>query len=190
MYYVCIFQEHEGFSASSIAMPTRMTKAGFPTVHQLDLSSLSSLPDVPGQSQSTSSALTGGGGRGVGIGGVAIPPKKKKSLFAQQLEKHGLEYFGIEVSEAPEATRQTAFQKDYVEPVSLGGELIKGRERERIKRPGSEGVATIAADTQDIEVGDGGGGVARMDFESDASQAWKGYNSHYVKLTSFHIHIV
>ena len=108
---------------------------------------------------------------------MAKPPKKKKSLFAQQLEKHGLEYFGIEVNEHPEetATRTTVpFKKDIVDPVTLGlvvspGEK-SGREREKMVETESEDVATVA---QDMEVDDDAGGVAREEFESDASQAWK-----------------
>ena len=158
-------QEREGFSASSVAMPTRMTKKGFPTVHQLDFSSLTTPP--ASSTQTDTSQLKGRG--------MAKPPKKKKSLFAQQLESHGLEYFGIEVKEGAGAvTQATVFKKDFVEPVTLGGIVslsggspTKEREEERME---SEGAA-VAGGGQDMEV-EGSGGVARAEFESGASQTW------------------
>ena len=163
-------QEHEGFSASSVTMPTRMTKKGFPTVHQLDFSSLTA---APGSSAQTNTSQLEGRG-------MAKPPKKKKSLFAQQLEKHGLEYFGIEISKemAGVGTPVTIFKKDYVEPVTLGGTVslsggspLKYSVEERME---GESAAVGVSGGQDMEV-EGSGGVAREEFESGASQAWDRY---------------
>ena len=162
-------QEHEGFSASSVTMPTRMTKTGFPTVHQLDLSSLTAAPD--------SSSSTKVDTPPQGQGSMVKPHKKKKSLFAQQLEKHGLEYFGIEVNEeAGGRTQSAAFKKDYVEPISLGGSVLSSAGVEEIGEK-MEGQSTAVAGGdggQDMEV-EGSGGVAREEFESGASQAWNRY---------------
>ena len=159
--YVCI-QEHEGFASSPVAMPTRMTKKGFPTVHQLDFSSLSGLAAQPDLSPSHLGQ------------GVAKPPKKKKSLFAQQLERHGLEYFGIEVNEPTGTTAtHTSFKKDFVEPVTLmGGVRASLREAHVREMVQSESAMVMTGGQDSMEV-DGGGGVAREEFESDASQTWK-----------------
>ena len=151
-------------------MPTRMTKKGFPTVHQLDFSSLMAAPDSSSSTQTDSTHPEA-------QGGMAKPPKK--SLFAQQLERHGLEYFGIEVNEeAGGMTHATAFKKDYVEPVTLGGSVLSssssavdaGVDSERME--GQSTTAMASGDgAQDMEVEDSGG-VAREEFESGASQAW------------------
>ena len=149
-----------------------MTKKGFPTVHQLDFSSLTTAPDSSSSTQTNSTPPEP-------QGGMAKPPKKKKSLFAQQLERHGLEYFGIEVNEeAGGMTHATAFKKDYVEPVTLGGSVLSssssavdaGVDSERVE--GQSTTAMASGDGgQDMEVEDSGG-VAREEFESGASQAW------------------
>ena len=149
-----------------------MTKKGFPTVHQLDFSSLTAAPDSSSSTQTDSTPPEP-------QGGMAKPPKKKKSLFAQQLERHGLEYFGIEVNEeAGGMTHATAFKKDYVEPVTLGGSVLSfsssavvaGVDSGRME--GQSTTAMASGDTgQDMEVEDSGG-VAREEFESGASQAW------------------
>ena len=70
---------------------TRHTKHGFPTVHELDLKSVAAQP----------------------VEGKAA----RKSLFAQQFESHGPEYFGIEF----QASHMTsvAVDRDRVEPISL-----------------------------------------------------------------------
>ena len=147
-----------------------MTKKGFPTVHQLDFSSLTA---APGSSSSTQTDTTQLKGRG----GTAKPPEKKKSLFAQQLEAHGLEYFGIEVNEeAGGMTQAAAFRKDYVEPVTLGGSVLSSSgnsliEKGRAEMEGQSAAVAGGGGGQDMEVEDGGG-VARDEFESGASQAW------------------
>lgn len=148
-----------------------MTKTGFPTVHQLDFSSLTA---APGSSSSTQTDTAQQEGRG----GTAKAPKKKKSLFAQQLERHGLEYFGIEVKEeASGMTQATTFKKDYVEPVTLGGSVLSlsGNSRVEEGRAEVEGQSAAVAGGggggQDMEVEDSGG-VAREEFESGASQTW------------------
>lgn len=140
-------------------MPIRMTKKGFPTVHQLDLNSLSASLARP--QTDTLSSQSG-----------SEPPKKKKSLFAQQFERHGLEYFGIEVTELAGSEAQTAFKKDFVQPIALGGSVSS--EDSSVKEKVLSGSAAISADAQDMEVDDGGG-VAREEFESGASQAWGRY---------------
>ena len=164
-------QEHEGFSSPLVAVPTRMTKKGFPTVHQLDFSALKTTLDVSAQSGSSSQVEAGGT--------IATTPAKKKSLFAQQLEQHGLEYFGVEVNEGDERmTQAAAFKKDYVEPVSLGGSVLSPRNGSVVKEGGAgEGAegqsAEVAGGGQDMEV-ECGRGVVREEFESGASQAWEG----------------
>ena len=108
---------------------------------------------------------------------MAKPPKKKKSLFAQQLEAHGLEYFGIEMNEeASGMTRATAFKKDYVEPVTLGGSVLSSSgnsyvEEGRAEMEGQSAAVAVGGGGRDMEVDDSGG-VAREEFESGASQAW------------------
>lgn len=153
-----------------------MTKKGFPTVHQLDFSSLTT---TPGSSTQTDSSP-------LGHGGIAKPPKKKKSLFAQQLERHGLEYFGIEVNEEVGGiTQATAFKKDYVEPVTLGGNVLlsssSGDSRveeaeggERLEGQSAAVAGAGAGGGQDMEV-ESSEGVAREEFESGASHAWDRY---------------
>jgi hypothetical protein len=149
-----------------------MTKKGFPTVHQLDFSSLTAASD-------SSSSIQTDAIPPEDRGGMAKPPKKKKSLFAQQLESHGLEYFGIEVNEdAGGTTLATAFKKDYVEPVSIGGSVLSSSSAGDVcvHEEKMEGQSTVIATTssdggQDMEV-EGSGGVAREEFESGASQAW------------------
>ena len=155
-------QEREGFSTTPVAMPTRIAKKGFPTVHQLDSSDLSPLPGDSAKA-APPHPLTGRG--------VATPPKKKKSLFAQQLESRGLEYFGIEVSKEPGMAQpsQLAFKKDFVEPVAImGGASFVVNTREEH----SESAAGAMGGAHEMEVDDAGG-VAREEFESDASQTWK-----------------
>lgn len=102
---------------------------------------------------------------------MARPPKKKKSLFAQQLESHGLEYFGIEVSEEPGMVQpsQPVFKKDYVEPVAImgGASFAIKTQKERL-----ESATGVTGGGHEMEVDDEGG-VAREEFESDASQTWK-----------------
>lgn len=156
-------QEREGFASSPVAMPTRMTRKGFPTVHQLDFSSLSGLTAQPDVSPSHME------------GGMAQPPKKKKSLFAQQLERHGLEYFGIEVTEPTGAmATHSSFKKDFVEPVKLIGGVRSSTKEAHVKeRVQSESAIINMTGGQDSMELDEGGGVAREEFESDASQTWK-----------------
>ena len=131
-----------------------MIKKGFPTVRQLDFSSLTAAPDSSSSTQTDSTPPEP-------QGGMAKPPKKKKSLFAQQLERHGLEYFGIEVNEeASGMTHATAFKKDYVEPVTLGGSVLSssssamdaGVDSERVEGQSTTAVAS-GDGGQDMEVG-------------------------------------
>ena len=170
-----MFQEHEGFSTSPVTMPTKMTRKGFPTVHQLDFSSLPGVTTP--QADPSSSHFRGRGGGGEGGGGLAKPPKKKKSLFAQQLERHGLGYFGIEVNElSKETTTQAVFKKDFVEPVTLVGGVSSSREMSANEREmvmqSTKGPSFEAGALDNMEVDDGKG-VAREEFESGASQTWK-----------------
>ena len=155
-----------------------MTKKGFPTVHQLDFSSLPAAPGSSGSTQTHTPPQLEGHSSG---GGMAKPPKKKKSLFAQQLERHGLEYFGIEVNEGAGGMDQgAAFEKDYVEPVALGGSVLPSSGNS----PVGEGRAATEGQSVSVAGGGGGsldaemedsGGVAREEFESGASQAWNRY---------------
>lgn len=166
IYIIFVFQEREGFALFPVAMPTRMTKKGFPIVHQLDFGSM---PGQVVQPDLSPSQLRGG---------MAESSKKKKSLFARQLERHGLEYFGIEVNELTGTkTVQTSFKKDFVEPVTLVGGVQSPSSREvhveqRGKVTQSEGAITVT-DGQDTMEVDDGGGVTREEFESDASETWK-----------------
>ena len=160
-------QEREGFSTTPVVMPTRVTKRGFPTVHELDSSYLSALP---ADTEKTDPSLPPTGR------GVAKPPKKKMSLFAQQLERHGLEYFGIEVNEEVAGVfqqSQPTFKKDFVQPVTIvGGVSSAVTVRDTLMEQSD--VAAATGIVQDMEVEDGEG-VAREEFESDASQTWKRY---------------
>ena len=148
-----------------------MTKKGFPTVHQLDFSSLAATSGSSSSVQTDSSPLGHG---------MAKPPKKKKSLFAQQLERHGLEYFGIEENkEVGVMTQATAFKKDYVEPVTLGGSVLSSSGDFHVEEDGErlEGQSAAVAGGvggQNMEV-EGSEGVAREEFESGASKAWDRY---------------
>ena len=87
-----------------ISLPTRLTSHGFPTVHELDLETISRATKAPSE-------------------GVV---KKKKSLFAQQFESHSPEYFGLELHTP---LQMPSVQRDVVEPVSLstaGGRVEEG----------------------------------------------------------------
>ena len=83
-----------------MCLPTRLTKHGFPTVHELDLKATSKAED----------ATEGLSGR---------KKQAKKSLFAQQFESHGPEYFGLELQTQAHVA-ETSVRRDVVEPVKLG----------------------------------------------------------------------
>lgn len=95
-------QEHDTFTSPPVSMPTSLTKHGFPTVHAIDFQRV---PKVASRD----------GNKG-----------KKKSLFAQQFETHGAEYFGIELQ--PPGVSSVAASvhthRDRVEPVQLGGSFL------------------------------------------------------------------
>lgn len=75
-----------------VTMPTRVTKRGFPSVHELDWKKQSPHKDTHTHSQKK---------------------KKKKSLFAQQFDTHSIEYFGFEFKPT---NQTTACERDKVEP--------------------------------------------------------------------------
>lgn len=83
-----------------MCLPTRLTKHGFPTVHELDLKATSKAED----------ATEGLSGR---------KKQAKQSLFAQQFESHGPEYFGLELQTQAHVA-ETSVRRDVVEPVKLG----------------------------------------------------------------------
>ena len=116
---------------------------------------------------------------------MAKPLKKKKSLFAQQLERHGLEYFGIEVNEPSGATAtHTSFKKDFVEPVTIMRGVRASLREAHVKETAQPKSAIVMTSGQDSMEVDDGGGVAREEFESDASQTWKRQVPYTCKLYS------
>ena len=73
---------------SLVSMPTRMTRHGFPSVHELDMSS-------PPRTSSH--------------------PHKKKSLFARHFDNHPPEYFGFEFKPSNQVT---PVERDKVQPLT------------------------------------------------------------------------
>ena len=109
-----------------MCLPTRLTKHGFPTVHELDL-------------KATSKAEDATEGR---------KKQPKKSLFAQQFESHGPEYFGLELQTQAHVT-ETSVRRDVVEPVKLG--VPKRREEEDITSWSKESKQTWLKQSENVE---------------------------------------
>ena len=83
-----------------VTMPTRVTKSGFPSVHELDWKNLPKGPSHP----HTAHTLT------------HSHPHKKKSLFSQQFENHSPEFFGFEFKSTNQVT---VIERDTVEPFNI-----------------------------------------------------------------------
>ena len=88
-----------------MCLPARLTKHGFPSVHELDLKAVSEVED----------ATEGSSGR---------KKQAKKSLFAQQFESHGLEYFGLELQTQVHVA-ESSVRRDVVEPVNFAGRRVE-----------------------------------------------------------------
>lgn len=86
-------------------MTSALTKHGFPLVPTLDLDLLTLTP------------------ADASVVDKIKPKKKKKSLFAQMFEKKGPGFFGVECISSQEGSVGLAGSRDYVEPVSIGGEI-------------------------------------------------------------------
>ena len=99
---------------------------------------------------------------------MAKPPKKKKSLFAQQLERHGLEYFGIEVNEPSGATAtHTSFKKDFVEPVTIMRGVRASSSEAHVKETAQPKSAIVMTSGQDSMEVDGGGGSLPSEHDNN-----------------------
>ena len=178
-------QERDAFAVPPVSMAMGHTKHGFPTVHTLDLKSIS-CSGAPGESS-----------------GQEKTAKKSRSLFFRQFESHGAEYFGLELQ-----TPQMNFpvKRDRVEPIRLGGRAVNvstltGNQMEASDisggglptsagpsdggESGMEITVTSASDT--VAVSSGNGGVAtthgegsdgdsemlKRQFASTASKTWE-----------------
>lgn len=135
----------------------RLTKRGFPSVHALD-------GDVVSESSKSSDDRPKRDGK------VTAP----KSLFAQQFEKHGLEYFGIEASREMQPEQTAApFPRDLVEPISLGSSSIEiehgsgGNSKLSVQSVVTEPMATIDTTTVLHDKGE-----ERDEYGSKAAQSW------------------
>ena len=98
-------------ATSTFVLPPTLNRArdGFPTVPEIDLSSLDSeLPPEPKHRDPW--------------GPTVGTRRKKKSLFAQQFGDKDLSFFGIE--ETPADNVSITLQKDFVEPVRIGGDVV------------------------------------------------------------------
>lgn len=82
---------------------------------------------------------------------IGTRKKKKKSLFAQQFGDKDLSFFGIE--ETPADKVSVTLQKDFVEPVRIGGDVV-GEE-------GRSGVREGKSHDLEARVGSGGDEMER-----------------------------
>ena len=135
-------------------MPTRLTKHGFPTVHELDLKAVSKAEDT----------TEGSSGR---------KKQAKKSLFAQQFESHGPEYFGLELQTQ---VAESSVRRDVVQPVNFAGRREEKdttlgskeskqtwfKQSENVGRTISEGLEMVSHERICVTEKDGRGAVGKV----------------------------
>ncbi len=144
-------QEHSATSLPSVSMPTKLTRYGFPVVHELDRETASGQPP-----KLVSSSIRPPSGVGAGEEGR----RERKSLFARQFESHNLEYFGVEHQQPDILARCSGMvERDRVEPVATISPRV--RQSEVL----SEGGRTLQQDQPKVRVS--GATAARPGSQSE-----------------------
>lgn len=130
-----------------MCFPTRVTKHGFPTVHELDLKATLKAEDT----------AQGSSGR---------KKQAKKSLFAQQFESHGPEYFGLELQTQVHVA-ESSVRRDVVEPVNFAGR----REEKEITLESEESKQTWFKQSESVgrKIS---GGLERVSHKSICETEW------------------
>ncbi len=161
-------REHPIPSVSTVSMPTKVTKYGFPVVHELErMTATEQLPPLQ-----------------------ASPGAGKMSLFARQFDSHTPDYFGLDQQQLS-APPPSCVARDRVEPFALGmstaHELGADDKDQRGGEEGGDDKANSSRSVSELDsdissaIGPGGQPVTapsgressvREEFSSEASRTW------------------